>query len=161
MLFTHLSLPQGQPLDLSKSFDALSTSPETANKINQLQQMRNMFYSGISDITTKNPTEIITAVDFLNFMPYLQAGPDLLEIGVKNANYPINFSYQPFSWPSKVVDSNNGKQPPILTPIDTEVACTMEIVFTRYLLALGVNRSCAGHVHQVRNSIAANNTEGA
>lgn len=37
----------------------------------------------------------------------------------------------------------------------------MEIIFTRYLLALGINRSSAGHVHQVRNSIAAKNIEGA
>ena len=37
----------------------------------------------------------------------------------------------------------------------------MEIIFTRYLLALGLNRACSGFVHQVRGAIKDKNTEAA
>ena len=37
----------------------------------------------------------------------------------------------------------------------------MEIIFTRYLLALGLNRTCSGFVHQVREAVKAKNTDAA
>lgn len=62
----------------------------------------------MANITTKPLTEVIIDVDYLSFMPYLQAGPDLMEICVKKANYPVNFVYAPMTMPSSVVTPNNG-----------------------------------------------------
>ena len=42
--------------------------------------------------------------------------------------------------------------------IDNEIAATMEIVFSRYLYALGFLRSCSGYINELRNAREEKNT---
>jgi len=109
MIFTFLSLPQGQPLDISKCFDSLSTSPEVAGMISNVYNQRNKFYATIAEATTKGLNEVVASFDYLNMMSYLELGPDFLDLAVKKGNYPMNFSYQPISFPSKILSGNNGR----------------------------------------------------
>ena len=93
MFFTFLALPQGNPVNITTSFDALSTSPETQTKITNISNMRNSFYAGLAELTSKPLNDTVPEFPALNYMPYLQAEVDLMEIAVKQANYPLNFSY--------------------------------------------------------------------
>lgn len=120
--------------------------------------MRNQFYAGMATITNKPIQEVVIDVDYLNFMPYLQVGPELMEVCVKQANYPVNFAFAPMTLPGNVVNNNNGT---VLAELDTEIGCTLEMIMTRLLLAFGLNRSCSGHVDQVRKAVEAGNEEAA
>ena len=54
-------------------------------------------------------TEVVSEILWLPLMSYLNMGVDLLDLGVKKANYPFVFNYQPFTNASQVVGVNNGK----------------------------------------------------
>jgi hypothetical protein len=109
MLYIFNQVPQAQPADLSKSFDSLQTSPEDAGKIQQITQLRNNFFATLGQLTTKPMTEVVTEINWMPLMNYLNTGVDLLELGVKKANYPFVFNYQPFTNSGQVVGANNGK----------------------------------------------------
>jgi hypothetical protein len=111
MLLTINGVPQAQPADLIKSFDSLQTSPDIANRIAEITQLRNNFYAKLGQLTTKPLNEVISEIDWLPLMSYLNAGPDMLQMGVKNANYPFILNFQPFTSANKVVSANNGKKP--------------------------------------------------
>lgn len=110
MIYIFNQVPQAQPADLVKSFDSLQTSPETSSKINSITQLRNNFFATLGQLTTKPLTEVITEIPWMPLMNYLNSGVDLLELGVKQANYPYVFNYQPFTNSSQVVGANNGKK---------------------------------------------------
>jgi hypothetical protein len=97
MLYIFNQVPQAQPADLSKSFDSLQTSPQISGKINQITQLRNNFFATLGQLTTKPMTEVVDEITWMPLMSYLNSGVDLLELGVKNANYPYVFNYQPFT----------------------------------------------------------------
>lgn len=75
---------------------------------------------------------------------YLQTGADLLELGVKNANFPFNFRYTSVLSPSKEILINDGKR---LLTVDNEVAASIEMIISRYAYALMVLKSCSGHIY--------------
>ena len=109
MLFIFHGVPQAQPTDLSKSFDSLQTTPDVSAKAQEISKLRNNFYATLGQVTTKPLNEIIQDLDWMPLISYLNIGPDLLELGVKKANYPFIFNYQPFSFSERVVTANNGK----------------------------------------------------
>ena len=109
MLFVFSQVPQAQPADLVKSFDSLQTSPQDAAKIQQITQLRNNFFATLGQLTTNPLTEVVTEVNWMPLMNYLNMGVDLLELGVKKANYPFVFNYQTFTNTKQVVGVNAGK----------------------------------------------------
>lgn len=108
MLFTFNAVPQAQPCDLTKSFDSLQTSPQISAQIQEITNLRNNFYATLGQLTTKPLNEMVTEVQWMPLMTYLNKGPDLLEFGVKKANYPFTLNYQPFSNSGLVVNGGNG-----------------------------------------------------
>ena len=111
MLLIFHGVPQAQPADLSKSFDSLQTTPDISAKIAEVTRLRNNFYATMGQITTKPLKEIVSDLEWLPLISYLNVGPDLMDIGVKKANYPFIFNYQPFTFAERVVTANNGTQP--------------------------------------------------
>lgn len=97
MLYIFNQVPQAQPADLSKSFDSLQTSPDVSTKITQVTQLRNNFFATLGQLTTKPMTEVVDEINWMPLISYLNCGVDLLELGVKKANYPFVFNYQPFT----------------------------------------------------------------
>jgi hypothetical protein len=57
-----------------------------------------------------------------------------------------------------VVGANNGKIFEFITCLDNEVAATMEIIFSRYLYAIGFLRSCSGYINELRKAKEEKNT---
>ena len=156
MIYTFFTVPQGEPSDFSKCFDPLSTSPTIAQKVNQILQLRNNFYGYLGKLTTRNISEYSGSVEWMPLMEYLNKGADLLEIGVKHANYPFKFNYAPFTSPDKTISITNGK---FIITLDNEISCTMEIIFSRYLYALGISKSISGHIVQLRKATLGKNEE--
>lgn len=110
MLFTFNAVPQAQPADLTKSFDSLQTSPQISAQIQEITNLRNNFYANLGQLTTKPLNEQVDDIQWMPLMAYLNKGPDLLEFGVKKANYPFTLNFQPFTDSSKVVNGGNGKE---------------------------------------------------
>lgn len=59
MFFYFDQVPQAQPADLAKSFDHLSTPPEIAMAVSQIEQSRNHFYGTMNQLSTKQVVEIV------------------------------------------------------------------------------------------------------
>jgi hypothetical protein len=59
-------------------------------------------------MTSKPSTEIIDEINWMPLLSYLNTTPELLELGVKKANYPYVLNFQPLTNASQVVGTNNG-----------------------------------------------------
>ena len=80
-----------------------------SNQINNITQLRNHFFATMGQLTTKPLTEVVENLDWMPLITYLNSTADLLELGVKKANYPFVLNYQPFSNSTAIVGTNNGK----------------------------------------------------
>lgn len=109
MFYFFEQVPQAQPADLQKSFDHLSTPPEVSKLVYDITGLRNHFFATMGQLTTKPITEIVEVIEWEQLLTYMNKTPDLLELGVKKANFPFVLNYQPFSNPGQVVSCNNGK----------------------------------------------------
>jgi hypothetical protein len=96
MIFTQLELLQSQPVDLTKAFN-MQTHPGTASKIQEINKRRHDFYTKCSQLVRTDLKQPASDFDWLSMLTYLNDGVDLLELTVKQANYPLNFEYRPVS----------------------------------------------------------------
>lgn len=97
MIYTFTKIPQSQPCDLTKSFDSMQTTPDTATKIGEISNNRNSFYAEASKTIRAPLEEVQDSLDWMSMMQYLNAGPDLLETMVKQANYPTVIAFMPIT----------------------------------------------------------------
>jgi hypothetical protein len=111
MIYTLPKVPKAcQPLsDLSKAFNNFSTHPEVAQRVMMISSLRSTFYQNIEGIDKAGLNQMIRDFDHNPLFEYLNYGPDLLEMAVKNANFPFNFSYTSVLSPSKVCTVNDGR----------------------------------------------------
>lgn len=106
MILTFTRIPQSQPCDLSTAFDPMQTTPDVASKIGQINENRNKFYSESSKAIRAPLHEIQDGLDWMSMLQYLNNGPDLLDIAVKKANYPLVFKYIPITTDMPIVSQN-------------------------------------------------------
>lgn len=144
MIYIFGSLPKAVPphFELAKAFNNFSTPAEVARKIQDIQKLRDNFYTVVAQMEQKAPNQMVTDWDWMPCMQYLQQGPELLEVGVKNANFPFNFKWTSVLSPSKEIIIND----------DNEVAASIEMIISRYSYALMVLKSCSGHIYQFREA---------
>lgn len=111
MIYVFQKLPHAYlPLvDLSKSFNNFSTNPEVSARIQRINKLRENFYMAVDQIEKKPMNQMVTDLDWMPLFEYLQSGPELLDTGVKNANFPFNFRYTSVLSPSKDITINDGK----------------------------------------------------
>lgn len=107
MIFTNLELLQSQPVDLTKCF-SVQTNPQTAAKIAEINKRRHNFYTQCSALVRSDLKQPNDAFDWLSLLTYLNDGVDLLEMSVKEANYPIPFSYRPLTKKMESVGEQQG-----------------------------------------------------
>jgi hypothetical protein len=92
----------------------------------------------------------------LPLLTYLNDGPDLLELAVKEASYPIPFNFRPVSSGMNpiVEQMGNIKKLFIRFPyfLDNEVGVCMEILFSRLLYVATLSRAASGWVSELRNA---------
>ena len=112
MIYIFPKLPKASmPLpDLSKCFNNFGTGPEVAQKIQYIQNLREKFYTNVDLMDKRVPNQFVGEWDWMPLFEYLQAGPELLELGVKVANFPFNFKYTSVLSPSKDILINDGIQ---------------------------------------------------
>lgn len=130
MILTFTKIPKSQPCDLSKSFDPMQTTPDVATKIGELNTNRNKFYGEVNKATQAPLEEIQDGLDWMSMLAYLNSGPDLLEIAVKRANYPIVLSYMPMTVPTPIQE-NAGKKSFPLSLIQYKISFCDNIFFQK------------------------------
>lgn len=108
MIYTFHNLIRAQPVDLSKGFDSLQTSPEVAKQIQHINNLRDNFYTTFDQIQSRPLKEVDTSLDWMPLFEYLTNTVELLNLGVKKANYPLSLNYYSFASPSKTIGINNG-----------------------------------------------------
>jgi hypothetical protein len=55
--------------------------------------LRNHFFATMGSLTTKPLTEIVENIEWLDLLNYMNSTTDLLELGVKKANFPFVLNY--------------------------------------------------------------------
>lgn len=110
MIYIFNPVPRAIPPhpDLIKSFNNFGTGPQVAAKIQQIGGLRENFYNYCDVITKMAPNQLVGEVDWMPMFEYLQNGPDLLDLGVKVANFPFNFKFSSVLSPSKEITINDG-----------------------------------------------------
>lgn len=110
MIYIFPQLPKAIPPlpDLSKSFNSFGTGPEVAYKIQHINTLRSNFYMRIEAIDRNPLNQYASEVDWMPMFEYLQSGPDLLELGVKVANFPFDFKFKSVLSPTKDIMINDG-----------------------------------------------------
>jgi hypothetical protein len=93
MIHTSLDLLQSQPVDISKCFN-MQAHPETATKIKAISERRTKFYTQCAQLVRSDLKQPHDSFDWLTMLTYLNDGPDLLEMAVKEASYPIPFAFR-------------------------------------------------------------------
>ena len=111
MIYTFPRVPKAAfPLvDLNKSLNTFSTNAEVSQKFQKINKLREIFYTTVDLVEKKAPNQLVTELDWMGMFEYLQAGPDLLELGVKCASYPFNFKFSSVLCPSKDIVINDGR----------------------------------------------------
>lgn len=144
MIYCFPQLPKaiGPHPDLAKSFNNFGTGPQVAAKIQQLNGLRENFYNYVEVLEKAAPNQLIGELNWMPMFEYIHNGPDLLELGVKVANLPFNFRYACILSPSKDITIND----------NNEVACTIEMIMSRYSYAFAVLKSCSGHLYKFREA---------
>jgi hypothetical protein len=94
------------------------------------------------------PNQFIGEVDWMPMFEYLHSGADLLELGVKVANFPFDFKFKSVLHPTKDISILDGN----CLLLDNEVACSIEIIISRYSYALSILKSCSGHLYKFREA---------
>lgn len=151
MIYILQKLPKAlEPTDINKAFNNFQLAPELSKRIQQINGLRDNFYKTVYDIEARPSNQLVTEIDWLPLFEYINSGPDLLEIGVKNANYPFNFRFSTVLSPSKEILINNGIS--TLTS-DNEVAVTIEMLISRYSFSFTLLKTCSGHIHQLREAV--------
>ena len=110
MIYVFPQIPKAmQPLpDLSKSFNSFGTGPEVAQKVQHINTLRVNFYSRVEAIERNAPNQLVGELDWMPLFEYLHSGADLLELGVKVANFPFDFKFTSVLSPSKEISINDG-----------------------------------------------------
>lgn len=110
MIYIFPQIPKAmQPLpDLSKSFNSFGTGPEVAQKVQHINALRANFYNRVEGIDRTAPNQVIGELDWMPLFEYLHSGADLVELGVKVANFPFHFKYTSVLSPSKDITINDG-----------------------------------------------------
>ena len=108
MIFTFSTSPRAQPVNFNKSFDPLQTNPNTAARIQEINQHREYFYTQVSQIMGKPVHEVNHEFDWMKMLQYLNEGPDLLQHFVKESNYPAQVSFKSLA-STIVVQETQGK----------------------------------------------------
>lgn len=147
MLFVPKDLPKVYPSDFSKSYDPMQCNPQWAERLNQISALRNNFYSFFSAVAQKSDNELVENVDWLPWMDYLNGVVDLLEFGVKSANFPYDMSWESGASPGSPFRINN----------DNERAATTELIFSRLMSSVGMLSTCRGYIMALRAASAQNN----
>lgn len=96
--------------DLTKSFNNFSTNAEISKKVEAIQRLREQFYSNVNTMEQKPANQMVTEWDWMPCIQYLQVGVDLLELGVKNANFPYNFKLTSVLSPSREILIYDGRR---------------------------------------------------
>lgn len=110
MIYIFPQVPKAmQPLsDLSKSFNSFGTGPEVAQKVQHINTLRANFYSRVEALDKNPPNMFVGELDWMPMFEYLHSGADLLELGVKVANFPFEFRFTSVLSPSKDITINDG-----------------------------------------------------
>ena len=108
MIYVFQSLLKTQEFDLNKSFDSLQTSPGISQQVQHINKLRDNFYKTFSEIESKPMNETNNSLEWMQLFEYLNLGVELLNIGVKNANFPFTFNYNSFTFPSKTINISDG-----------------------------------------------------
>ena len=111
MIYVFAPLPKSTPptADLLKSFNNFGTGPQVASKMQLINSLRDNFYQYVETIDKLAPNQFVGELNWMPMMEYLQNGPDLLELGVKAANFPFTFRYLSVLSPSKDIIINDGR----------------------------------------------------
>lgn len=112
MIYTFTKIPQSQPYDLTKAFDSMQTTPDTATKVGELTISRNSFYAEASKAIRAPLTEVQDSLDWMVMMQYLNNGPDMLELLVKQGNYPAVLAYMPVTTGAAIQEASGKITPP-------------------------------------------------
>lgn len=156
MIYVFKTLIRSENVDLNRFFDSLQTSPEVSKQVQHVTGLRNEFYSTFEQIQSRPMNEVNNSLEWMPLFEYLTCGVELLNLAVKKANYPINFNYHSFTFPSRTIGIHDGNS--IKWSPDNEVAGTMEIILSRITYATGLLRSCGGHIAELRSCISQNNS---
>ena len=95
--------------DLTKSFNNFGTSPQVAAKVQQLNTLRENFYTYVDMLDKMAPNQLVGELNWMSMYEYIHNGPEFLELGVKVANLPFHLRFTSVLSPSKDITINDGR----------------------------------------------------
>jgi len=146
MLYVPTELPKSQPCDFTKTYNPATCPPAIAQNLKELEGLRANFYTTFFNVQQAGDHQMIDNIDWLPLLTYLNKGPELLEYSAQ-ANFPFPIQWESGAFPGSWHTIND----------DNEVSATTEILFSRITCALGLLKSCRGHITALRSAVSTNN----
>lgn len=146
MIYVPEHLPKSQPCDFKQTYNPQTCPPAVAQNLQEIEGLRANFYNTFNNIQQQGDHAMIDNIDWLPLLTYLNKTPDLLEYS-QQANFPFPIQWESGAYPGSWHTVGD----------DNEVSATTEILFSRLTCALGLLKSCRGHVVALRSAVSTSN----